>query len=380
MFRVTHRGGRGPRSATHRRRGATLVLVAVLMVVLFAFTAFAIDLGQAYLYRAQLQTTADAAALAAVVEIRERTPELAPVRALENVAYNPVRKMTADVELTDIVPGQWDDAANPKFTPKANWTDQNVNAALVTARHTMPYSFARVLGFDNLTITTQAIAAVGYVQGVDCVKPWAVSYEAMLSTLYDSIYKLPRPPLTYDLTPADIFALSSGDPEPPTIWLLFGNQSQVTPGNIGKVNTWNYDPNANDTPSYVAAIQGCPGTRTLFPGEWLYGSAGAGSGQSTGAVQNLCGVSGNPHEFSCDQTVKVVIYDIHNELPGNNIEYRVKYIGVFKIVSYCKGTGNSWCKDEGGEQIGGKFIALEEPGGNFSMKPSPIFGPIALVR
>ena len=362
------------------RNGATLVIVAIVTVVLFAFTAFAIDLGRAYLSRAQLQTTADAAALAAVVEIRERTPELAPTRAVQNAAYNRVQTEFADVQVTDVIPGQWRDDTEPKFVPRASWSDSTVNAAQVTARYTMDYGFARVMGFTNIPITTQAIAAVGYVQGVDCVKPWAVSYEAMLTTLFDSTYGIPSPGVDYDLTAADIIALSTGDPAPPTIWLLFGNQSQITPGNIGKVNTWNYDPNANDTKSYVAAIQGCPGTRTLFPGEWLYGSAGAGGGQSTGAVQDLCGVSGNPHEFKCDQIVKVVIYDHHNSLPGNNVEYRVKYIGVFKITDYCKGTGNSWCKDEGGEQIGGEFIALEEPGGEFSMKPSPIFGPIALVR
>src|SRR5690606_34016582 len=132
-------------SVLHSRQGATLVIVALLTVVLFAFTAFAIDLGRAYLSRTQLQTTADAAALAAVVEIRERTPEFAPDRALQNAAHNLVRKQLADITEFDVVPGQWRDDTDPKFAPKSDWDEENVNAAQVTARHSMPYTFARAI-------------------------------------------------------------------------------------------------------------------------------------------------------------------------------------------------------------------------------------------
>src|SRR5690606_33946372 len=125
---------------------------------------------------------------------------------------------------------------------KANWTDENVNAAQVTARYTMPYSFARVIGFDEIPITTRAIAAVGYKQGVSCIKPWASSYESLLESLFDS-YGEPMPdPKLYPLSPADILALSTtGAGE---IELLLGNSNQWQPGEIGKVNTWDdeYDP------------------------------------------------------------------------------------------------------------------------------------------
>src|SRR5690606_8518877 len=175
-------------------------------------------------------------ALAAVVEIRERTPNLAPTRAVQNSAYNRVQTEFADVQVTDVIPGQWRDDTEPKFVPKANWTDVNVNAAQVTARHTMPYSFARVIGFDEIPLTTRAIAAVGYVQGVSCVKPWAISYQAMLNTLFDA-YGQPVPPITYDLTDADIITLSTGEPSPPPITLLLDENSQVSGGNISKVQT-----------------------------------------------------------------------------------------------------------------------------------------------
>ena len=48
-----------------RRRGVIAVLAALLMVVLFAMVAFAVDLGYITLVRTQLQAAADSAALAA---------------------------------------------------------------------------------------------------------------------------------------------------------------------------------------------------------------------------------------------------------------------------------------------------------------------------
>ncbi len=57
------RGTRGNRSAG-RERGATLVLVAVSLVVLLSVSALAIDLGMLYVARNEAQRAADAAALA----------------------------------------------------------------------------------------------------------------------------------------------------------------------------------------------------------------------------------------------------------------------------------------------------------------------------
>ncbi|HID77275.1 MAG TPA: hypothetical protein EYP56_14925, partial [Planctomycetaceae bacterium] len=53
------------------RRAATLPLVAVLVVVLLGMAAFSVDLGYLMLTRAQLQTTADSAVLAAAAMLYE---------------------------------------------------------------------------------------------------------------------------------------------------------------------------------------------------------------------------------------------------------------------------------------------------------------------
>jgi len=63
------RGGATALRSVRQRRGAALVLGAIMMVMLFAFVAFAIDIGFISLTRAQLQNNADAAALAAAQEL-----------------------------------------------------------------------------------------------------------------------------------------------------------------------------------------------------------------------------------------------------------------------------------------------------------------------
>src|SRR5438094_10497901 len=55
-----------------RRRGSVLALTAVLMVVLIAFLAMAIDVGYLYTMRAELQRSADSAAIAATWELMDK--------------------------------------------------------------------------------------------------------------------------------------------------------------------------------------------------------------------------------------------------------------------------------------------------------------------
>lgn len=51
------------------RRGIALVLVAVCLVVVFAFVAFTVDVGHMTVMKAELQTAADAAALGSAQDI-----------------------------------------------------------------------------------------------------------------------------------------------------------------------------------------------------------------------------------------------------------------------------------------------------------------------
>src|SRR3954468_21970159 len=55
-----------------RRQGSVLALTAVLMIVLIAFLAMAIDVGYLYTMRSELQRTADSAAIAATWELMDK--------------------------------------------------------------------------------------------------------------------------------------------------------------------------------------------------------------------------------------------------------------------------------------------------------------------
>lgn len=59
------------RRQLHQRRGAIIVLAAVMMVMVFGLIAFAVDLGYIAATKTELQTAADGAALAAAIEVAD---------------------------------------------------------------------------------------------------------------------------------------------------------------------------------------------------------------------------------------------------------------------------------------------------------------------
>ncbi|MCG6157477.1 pilus assembly protein TadG-related protein [Rubinisphaera margarita] len=69
------------RHSVNHRRGAVLLLIALLLPVLLAMVAFAIDLGAVYLVRTELQRNADAAALAGVSALRPSAKPHFPLKS-----------------------------------------------------------------------------------------------------------------------------------------------------------------------------------------------------------------------------------------------------------------------------------------------------------
>lgn len=111
-----------------RRRGVTVVLVAVFLVVLLAMVAFAVDIGQLSLARTQLQAAADSAALAAAATTNQSRSETETV-AKKFAAYHTVAGRPAQLNSNDIEYGTWDTNTRV-FTPSA----QAGNAVRVTVR------------------------------------------------------------------------------------------------------------------------------------------------------------------------------------------------------------------------------------------------------
>ncbi|MBN1393883.1 MAG: hypothetical protein JW959_02545 [Pirellulales bacterium] len=157
-----------------RRRGTVLVLTAVMMVAMFALVAMAVDLGYVTLVRTQLQSAADAAALAATWELYEarafnlqNTPEQIQSNALEKARYyarrNPVGGIEPELADADVTFGRLDPADGPDAA--LDTTDPSTfNAVRVRVRRSdeingeVPSFFARVIGVDSTPNAAQATA------------------------------------------------------------------------------------------------------------------------------------------------------------------------------------------------------------------------------
>ncbi len=135
------------------RRGAILVLAALVMVLVFAFAAFSIDVGYMSLTKTELQNAADAAALGAARElphgesiVRGAAKEI----ALENEAAElPVSVYDADIEVGTF------DFETKTFVPDTPLA----NAVRVTTRvDDQPLFFAPVIKQYDFNMSARATA------------------------------------------------------------------------------------------------------------------------------------------------------------------------------------------------------------------------------
>lgn len=156
-----------------RRLGTVLVLTAVMMVAMFALLALAVDLGYVTLIRTQLQSSADAAALAATWELYDsralsaNLPDSGQANAMQAARFfaskNPVGKVEPELADADISLGRLDITAGASSA--FNSTDPtNFNAVRVRVRRTadqngeVPSFFARVVGVDSNPGVAEATA------------------------------------------------------------------------------------------------------------------------------------------------------------------------------------------------------------------------------
>ncbi len=140
------------------RRGATLVLVAVMMVVLLGMIAFAVDVGYVCLTRSQVQNAADAASVAAAAQLASGM-DVATAAAVEFAGYNWVGGKPVAPGSVSVQYGTWDTASR-SFTQ----TEIPGNAVRATvqrdAEHdgNVPLFFGPVLGKRWFSVSASAIA------------------------------------------------------------------------------------------------------------------------------------------------------------------------------------------------------------------------------
>ncbi|NND97929.1 MAG: hypothetical protein HKN47_11435 [Pirellulaceae bacterium] len=152
------------------RRGSVTVLASILMIVLLAMVAFAVDLGYIAMAKTEAQRTADAAAHAAALEYSrsgdaESASGLAHELASNYSQSNLVLSDAADVEAdADVVVGRYDFGGESNELQFDN--PESYNAVKVRIRRTngqnggVPLFFGNVLGHDRQDVITEATAAL----------------------------------------------------------------------------------------------------------------------------------------------------------------------------------------------------------------------------
>lgn len=149
----------------HARRGAVLVLVAAMLIVLVIVSGFMIDLAYMQLVRTELRAATDAASKAAVEALtREEDVNAAIAAAIANAAKNNVAGNPLTITSADVEVGNSSQNANGVWNFNAN--AQPENAVRVTAQMldgsttgSVPLFFGNYFGSGTFQPTQQATAS-----------------------------------------------------------------------------------------------------------------------------------------------------------------------------------------------------------------------------
>jgi hypothetical protein len=140
------------------RRGATLVLAALLMIVMLGMVAFAVDCGYMSLVRGQLQVAADSAAMAAAQVMGVSQSD--PVQTAKTFAgYHYAGGRNVSLQNSDVEYGVWD-ASALTFTPSSTVGNALRISAKLDASHggQAPLFFGRAFGLSGFDGKAEAIA------------------------------------------------------------------------------------------------------------------------------------------------------------------------------------------------------------------------------
>lgn len=137
-----------------QRRGAILVLSAILMIVMMTFVALSVDVGYMNTVQTEMDRSVDASALAGVAMLPDGAED-AEVAARYYASLNAVGNASLEGAELTVTPGHWDGEAKV-FTPDPTAPSAlKVDAARLDQR---PLFFARVWGHDTFQINSSAIA------------------------------------------------------------------------------------------------------------------------------------------------------------------------------------------------------------------------------
>ncbi|NIP42267.1 MAG: hypothetical protein GWO41_04145 [candidate division Zixibacteria bacterium] len=154
-------------SKVNNNRGASLIMVAVSIVMIFAFSVLAIDVSLILLAKTQLQNAADAAAIAGATAyyLSAGNQDIATQEAITVAGFNyAIQDSMQNVIITPVDVTFPDEDRIMVYTNRTKATNDPVRLY-----------FLKILDplFDNLgEMRAKATARVFPVGGTDCLKPW----------------------------------------------------------------------------------------------------------------------------------------------------------------------------------------------------------------
>jgi Flp pilus assembly protein TadG len=282
-------------------RGSVIIMTAVAMVALLAFSALTIDGAMLMTTRNQLQAAADAAALAGATGLVNGNQQTATNRAIACAASN---KAVQDTRRPVIIT-----AADITF-PQAGRIRVTTHRTVASGDALRTY-FMRIvsLGSNNLSdVTAHAAAEVYDVCASDCVKPWVIPdrwNDINANGKMDT--GEPYDPVTTGYNaPGDVGA---------TIVLKVGNPQQaIASGQFFPVDLPPLDCNCGVDPipggsQYRWNIANC-NPYTVGPGDRLEVEPGNMVGPTKQGVEDLIADDPNAYWDSSEQSIKGSAYGL----------------------------------------------------------------------
>ena len=163
------------------RKGIFVVLFGLMFMVLMSAGAMAIDMSRIWTMRNELQTSADAGALAGAVQLtaphnRTYFDDSAKVMARLNQA------LYDTIHVDSVIPGDWDDAAKT-FTEVGTGPGQlsQANAVHIVVSHGTNKLIMGALGIAAPRVKARATAwANAPVNSSTCMRPWSIPYVLLM--------------------------------------------------------------------------------------------------------------------------------------------------------------------------------------------------------
>ncbi|MDA1049898.1 MAG: pilus assembly protein TadG-related protein [Planctomycetota bacterium] len=330
------------RQFRRKRNGNILVLSAVLMVMIMAMLAFAVDLGYLYVAREEMQRSADSAALAAAWDLVDSgaltgdsnvyvMEESARGRAAQYASLNQVLRQSPALANQDIAIGFLSNPSDP--TASIDLSGMNTpNTVWVRVRRTesqngrIPFFMANVLGIDSIGAEVEATASLlNSFQGFQtpssgnlAMLPFALDQD----TWYDLVSGIGTDDWKWDAAMGQVQAGADGILE-----LNLYPQGTGSPGNRGTIDIGSNNNSTADIARQI--VEGIsPSDLSYHGGKLEFDCHGelplnGDTGISAGVKDELESIKGEPR-----------IIPIFSQVsgPGNNATYTIVQFAGIRIM------------------------------------------------